>query len=123
MTGATGDIRRVLVVEDGDDMRLLVTLSLETGGYEVTAVRTAEEALPHLDDHDLLLLDIRLPGMSGLDLLRHHVDAGGRAPALMMSAHAGEDVRREALEAGAIGLLQKPFQLHELVAAVEKLDQ
>ncbi len=109
---------RVLVVEDEPDLLFLAELALSREGFEVTGVGSAEEAVEHLSSHDLLLLDIRLPGISGLDLLRQHVADGGSAPAIVMSAHAGVDIQREALLIGAAMMLVKPFNASELVQAI-----
>lgn len=111
---------RILVVEDDPDLLLLARLILAQDGHEITGVESAEAAEPLIEEHDLMLLDIRLPGRSGLELLADHIGAGGTVPAVVMSAHAGAAIREQALAIGAHDMLHKPFARERLLMAVSE---
>src|SRR5207237_9121086 len=65
-----------------------------------------------------VVLDVRMAGTSGLDLMRHLVAAGSRIPVVMLTAHADEETRRRSLEAGAVAFLEKPVRSAALLDAV-----
>ena len=114
---------QVLVVEDDASVRRAVTDGLRTNGFDVVATASAEEALeePAMDSVDLIVLDIGLPGMSGLELCRRlRADAQG-APILILSARDAVADRVEGLQVGADDYLVKPFALTELVARLQAL--
>lgn len=102
----------ILIIEDEDDLRLLLRLMLRSEAYEILEAATGAEAAELWSSADLVLLDIRLPDIDGLDLLRSLPDTG--APVIAMSAHAGRDIRAAAIEAGCIAYLTKPFAATEL---------
>lgn len=111
---------RVLVVEDNDDLRRYVTRLLRSAGWRVTATETAEAAQMAIAGHDIVLSDIMLPGMSGLDLVRWmRREADVRwTPVLLLTARAGTDSIVEGLIAGADDFVTKPFDPDELLARV-----
>jgi CheY-like chemotaxis protein len=118
----------VLVVEDEADIMLTVRLALQSEGYRVVGVTSGEDALAFFraTPPDVTILDIGLPGIDGLEVVRRlRADPDVRwAHVIVSSAHASGDVRRltEALKCSAY--LTKPFSTAELVAAVrEALDQ
>jgi DNA-binding response OmpR family regulator len=112
----------VLVVEDEADIMLTLRLTLQAEGYRVVGVSTGEEALAifHQSPPDVTVLDIGLPGIDGLEVVRqlraNPTLSGSRI--IVSSAHASGDVRKltEALHCGAY--LTKPFSSKELVATV-----
>ena len=112
---------RVLVVEDESPIRDLVTDVREAEGFGLEVAASVEEAELRIADEppDLILLDLRLPGRSGWDFLRHRHDDPMLAaiPVLVLSA-APEDRLLEAKELGADGFLSKPFDLDILSALV-----
>lgn len=111
--------RRILVVEDDVDLLFLCSISLREAGHEVVECESAEQASAQLDGAiDLILLDIRLPGKSGLEFLAEL--PAGRPPVLMMSAHADGRVVEEAMGLGADGFIGKPFDPFELADQVAK---
>lgn len=65
------------------------------------------------------MLDLRMPGIDGLDLLAHLEKAGERVPAVILTAHGNDDTRERARHAGALAFLDKPFRSNELIEAVE----
>jgi two-component system, NtrC family, response regulator HydG len=113
---------RVLIVEDEEIVRQLLTGLLREEGYDVDAVSTGEEALKALDRelYDLVLLDLNLPGMHGMNVL-------GAAPALqtdaqfiVMTAFGSVDNAVEAMKLGAFDYLNKPFRTEELLLTLER---
>jgi len=111
---------RLLVVEDEDKLRRVIELHLISSGYEVDQAGTAEEALRLSDRADLVLTDLRLPGMDGLELLSvlHRQDS--RIPVIVMTAFGTVEKAVEAMKAGAVDFLVKPFSLDHLVAVIAK---
>lgn len=112
---------RVLIVEDEDDLRFLLSTALEVFGHEVIGAATGEEAVLLLDaEVDLVLLDVRLPGLDGFEVLSAMgAEAVGRT--VMMSAHGDTAMARRADDAGCVAYLSKPFQLDELKRVIETL--
>jgi two-component system, NtrC family, response regulator AtoC len=112
--------QKILIVEDEDKLRRVVQLQLTSAGFDVEQARTAEEALPLLDRADLVLTDLRLPGMSGLEMLSLIQRQNGHAPVIMMTAHGSIETAVEAMKAGAVDFLLKPFSLDHLMTVVNK---
>jgi DNA-binding response OmpR family regulator len=109
----------IVLVEDDDGLRMLVTRLLGESGYRVTGCRNAIEFWRHLPAGgvDLVLLDVMLPGTSGLDLLRA-LRARSTVPVIMVSARNEEADRVLGLELGADDYVAKPFGRPELLARV-----
>ena len=109
----------VLLVEDDDGMRMLVSRILRESGYRVTGCRSGAEmwSLPPGTPVDLVLLDVMLPGASGFDLLRA-LRAKGSVPVIMLSARNEEADRVLGLELGADDYVAKPFGRPELLARI-----
>jgi signal transduction histidine kinase/ActR/RegA family two-component response regulator len=118
---------RVLVVDDDQDARELITEVLRSRGAEVTAAASAEEARAALDREppDVLLSDIAMPGHDGLELIRsvrqRPVGAGCRVPAIALTAYARDEDRARSLAAGFDAHLAKPVDLDALVMTVAGL--
>jgi DNA-binding NtrC family response regulator len=112
---------RILVVEDEEKLRRVIQLELESQGYEVDGAASAEQALPLATVADLVLTDLRLPGMSGMDLLHELHTRGIHAPLIMMTAHGSVESAVEAMKNGAADFLQKPFSLDHLTTVVQKV--
>lgn len=112
--------RRVLVIEDEEKLRRVVQLQLQSSGYEVELAPTAEDGVKAAERADLVLTDLRLPGMSGLEFLeRMHAIRPG-LPVVMMTAFGSVETAVEAMKKGAADFLVKPFSLDHLSAVVEK---
>lgn len=115
----------VLVVEDDGEMRLLVARLLHEAGFRVSVARDGREMWEAMESPagapDLVLLDVMLPGASGLDLLRRLRERGNRVPVLMLTARGEEMDRVLGLELGADDYVPKPFAPRELVARVRAL--
>jgi DNA-binding response OmpR family regulator len=114
---------RILVVEDEPALARGLSDHFRYEGYEVQVVSRGDQALPAVRSFapDLLVLDVLLPGRSGLDVLRDVRAAGDRVPVLMLTAKAEVVDRVVGLELGADDYLPKPFALRELLARVRAL--
>lgn len=114
---------RVLVIEDDSDAAAFVKGVLNEAGHIVDVCGDGETGLKRArtGDFDALVVDRMLPGIDGLRLLKSYRDAGGRAPALFLSALGEVDHRVEGLQAGGDDYLVKPYAPSELVARVEAL--
>jgi two-component system response regulator AtoC len=112
---------RILVVDDDEALRESLALLLAAEGYEVLTAGDAEAALARLDEPvDVVLCDVRMPGMDGLELLPELIRRLPGAPVLMMSAYGSGDLAVEALKRGAFDYLAKPFQPAEVILAIKK---
>lgn len=103
---------KVLIVDDSAAMRMMITASLQDSEFEVTgAAKDGEQALQLFKDTspDLVLLDIVMPGMSGVETLEHIKVIDKNAVVVMVSSMGTEDVVQGALKAGAKNFLQKPI--------------
>lgn len=112
---------RVLVVEDDPEVNALVAYKLAQAGYEVTPVTDGAAALEAVaaTPPDVLVLDIMLPGLSGLEVLRQIREGGGaNLPVIMLTARAGEDDVERGFQLGADDYMTKPFSPRELVSRV-----
>jgi two-component system, NtrC family, nitrogen regulation response regulator NtrX len=111
----------VLVVEDHQKIRGHIVLQLRDQGFAVHAVATAEAALEFLAENetpDLLLVDVRLPSMSGIELVRRLVDARRMPPAIVISGEASISETVEALRLGVYDFIEKPFTRERLIQSV-----
>jgi len=112
----------VLVVEDDERIRASLRLALADEGYAVAGVADAQAALSHLagDDPDLILLDVLLPGMDGLDLCRT-IRRTSAVPIIMLTARDDSHDVVAGLEAGADDYVTKPYNVKELAARIRSL--
>lgn len=115
--------RRILVVEDDRTLRQALVFNLEREGYEVRGAVDGEQALAAARDGgiDLMLLDLMLPGMSGLEVLRTMRADGIDTPVVILSAKGGEIDKVVGLKVGADDYIAKPFSRPELLARVESV--
>ena len=117
--------RKILVVEDNDMNMQLVEFLLEEGGYDIVKATSGEEALSLTHEGaapDLILMDIHLPGMDGLSVVRAmKADARtARIPILALTAHAMRGDRDRFLEAGCDGYISKPIDVKTFLSAIEQ---
>ena len=115
--------RRILVAEDQTDIRELLVMNLQQAGYAVQAVPDGEAALAAeaLVASDLLVLDLMMPGLDGLEVCKGLRNRGRDTPILMLTAKSTELDRVLGLELGADDYLTKPFSMAELLARVKAL--
>jgi two-component system response regulator AtoC len=111
---------RILVVDDEEKLRRVIELQLTAAGYDVDKAASAEEALKLAERADLVLTDLKLPGMDGLELLAAIRRQNMQAPVVVMTAFGTIEVAVQAMKTGAADFLLKPFSLDHLTAVVEK---
>jgi two-component system, NtrC family, response regulator AtoC len=118
-------MRRVLVVDDEENIRLVLRTLLKKHGYEVELADSGEAALTSLDsfDPDVILTDVRMPRMGGLDLLGALKAKQHPATVIVMSAYGNVDLAIEAMKAGAYDYVSKPFKPDEIVLALRKAEE
>jgi two-component system response regulator AtoC len=117
--------QNVLVVDDEESMRHLLTVILADRGYDVRAVSNGEDALRELSarDYDLVLSDVRMPRMDGLSLLRKALDLHPGITFIVMSAYGTHDTAIEAMKAGAYDYVSKPFKPDEVLLVLRKAEE
>ncbi len=114
---------KILLAEDERSLSRAVVRILESGGYTAEAVYDGEDALAYLDSgqYDAAVLDIMMPKMSGLDVLRSIRARGNTVPVLLLTAKAEIDDKVTGLDSGANDYLTKPFDSRELLARLRVL--
>ena len=114
---------RILVVEDESAAAAVLAKGLREHAYAVDIAGDGDAALEQtaINDYDLILLDVMLPGIDGLDLCRRLRESGRTVPILMLTARGGLDQRVEGLDAGADDYLAKPYHFPELLARIRAL--
>ena len=112
--------KRILVVEDEDKLRRVLELQLVSAGFDVDKAASAEEGLKVVDRADLVLTDLRLPNMDGLQLLTLIRRQNAHVPVIVMTAYGSIETAVESMKAGATDFLLKPFSLDHLMQVVEK---
>jgi DNA-binding response OmpR family regulator len=114
---------RILVVEDEPAAAAVLAKGLREHTYAVDVAADGDRALEQIgfNSYDLVILDVLLPGINGLDLCRQLRAAGASVPVLMLTARGGLDQRVEGLDAGADDYLPKPYHFPELLARVRAL--
>src|SRR5512133_3361969 len=115
-------INRILVADDEESMRWVLSKALRKKGFTVDIARDGDEALRLVktESYDLAILDIKMPGISGLDLLDSVRDLNNDLLVVIMTAEAGMKNAVEAMKRGAYDYLTKPFDLDVIDAIVEK---
>jgi len=114
---------RVLVIEDYEPLRKSLSRGLRNAGFAVDASGDGEEGLwyARTNDYDAIVLDLMLPGIDGLTILRRLREEGRKTPVLILTARGEVEDRVRGLDRGADDYLVKPFALEELLARVRAL--
>src|SRR5690606_21455572 len=110
----------ILLVEDEEKLRRALELHLRSLGFEVTVAASAEDALSAIDRADLVLTDLRLPGMDGVEFLSRVRLTNSVSPVILMTAYGTVESAVEAMRKGASDFLTKPFSLDHLTSVVER---
>ncbi|MBL9112392.1 MAG: sigma-54-dependent Fis family transcriptional regulator [Myxococcales bacterium] len=118
-------MRRVLVVDDEENIRLVLRTLLRKHGYEVEVADNGETALALVESFgpDVILTDVRMPKLGGLDLLATLRAKQSPATVIVMSAYGNVDLALEAMKAGAYDYVGKPFKPDEIVLALRKAEE
>ena len=117
-----GNERLVSIVDDDESLRRSVKNLLTSVGFRVETFASAEAFLQsaHRADTRCVVLDLRMPGMSGLELLTHLAANSSPIPVVILTAHSDDEARRRTLQAGAVAFLGKPFHGEALLGAVRR---
>jgi FixJ family two-component response regulator len=112
--------RVISIVDDDESVREAIESLMRSVGLNAQVFASAEDFLHshHPEDTSCLILDMRMPGMSGLELQRRLAAGGYRIPIIFISARRDDQIRAQALRAGAVDFLFKPFSEQALVTAV-----
>ena len=115
--------KRVLIIEDDEEMRSLLKDFFEEEGYETDSVEKGTYAVRKLmtDSFALIITDIRMPGFTGLDILPGLRKLQPETPIIVITAFGSEEVQRRAYERGATMYLEKPIHFHELRELIHKM--
>lgn len=117
--------KRILVVDDEVGALTLIGIMLERGGFDVLKARDAYTALDLLKNEtpDLMILDVMMPGMDGIELCRQirATPANKKTPVLILSARGDPESVREGMEAGANDYLSKPILHHDLITKIRDM--
>jgi FixJ family two-component response regulator len=111
----------ISIVDDDEALRNSLDDLVQSIGFRTQGFPSAEAFLNSSQARDTacLILDVRMPGMNGLDLQRRIVVTGWRIPIIFITSHADDNARARALEAGAVAFLHKPFREEELLRAID----
>ena len=110
----------ITVIDDDESVRRTTTLLIESFGFGAAAFDSAEKFLSsgHLNDASCLIVDVQMHGMNGLQLQRQLAAAGCRIPIIFITAYDDKETRRQAMHAGAIAFLGKPFSDEQLLQSI-----
>jgi DNA-binding NtrC family response regulator len=116
------DVRRILLVDDEESLRLTIAANLELEDFEVVEAASAEEALKlaGAEQFDVVLSDIRMPGLGGVDMFIRLREQNPELPVVLMTAFTTEDEVTRAIESGVFAVLSKPFEIDVAVAALRR---
>jgi len=111
----------VFIVDDDDSMRNSIQRLVRSFGFRTASFSSARDFLnsPHDEDRACLLLDVRMPGMDGLDLQRLLSQSRNRLPIIFVTGHAKDVEKSRALRAGAVAFLHKPVSPEKLISAIK----
>lgn len=112
---------RVLIVDDNIPFSENIADILNVKGFETICVHDGPRAVEAVKENgfDLILMDIRMPTMNGVETLKRIQEIAPATPVIMMTAYAVEDLIREALQEGAFGVLRKPLDIEKLISTIE----
>jgi DNA-binding response OmpR family regulator len=122
--------RRILVAEDSGEMRRLIVAALQAHGYEVTEARDGMELLDCIeaaakhgtpDRYAAVISDVRMPWLSGLDVMAVLKAASWRTPVILITAFGDEETHLEGHDLGAAAVLDKPFEMETLTTVLRDL--
>lgn len=115
--------KRILVVEDDEEMRSLLKDFFEEDGFEIDSVGNGSEAFRKIarEPFDLIITDIRMPGLTGLDILPGIRKLQPKVSIIVITAFGSEEIHRKALDRGATAYLEKPLLFNKLRTLVHEM--
>ena len=111
---------RILVADDEPNLRRVLTAMLRRDGHEVIQATAGDEAMALLDGIDVLVTDLRMPRVDGMELLRHAVKLQPQLPVIMITAYGSVGQAVEAIKAGAFDYIEKPFEHEQIRTIIDK---
>ena len=117
--------KQILLVDDDESVRSSLSQILSNAGYDVTSASSGEEALncASKENYDLLLTDLKMPEMDGLELIKKLDDTSFNATTIVMSAYGSQDIALEAMRLGAYDYISKPFNAEEIILTLKKAEE
>lgn len=114
--------KKILIVDDQFGIRVLLNEIFQKDGYETYQAASGVQALSIVEENlpDLVILDMKIPGMDGLEILRRLKDYNSSIEVIMMTAYGELDMINEAMKLGAITHFAKPFDIDEVRAVIKK---
>lgn len=116
------DKKLIHIVDDEDSIRRSVSFMLKTSGYQVETWSSGQAFLKEVKhaEHGCILLDVRMPEIDGLEVQRALAERGVTMPVVIMTGHGDISIAIQAMKAGAVDFLEKPFEKAALIAAIEE---
>jgi FixJ family two-component response regulator len=110
----------IAVIDDDESFRIALVESLSSLGYGTSGYASAEDYVRVVPSKpfDCIVTDVHMPGMSGLDLMKHLATRGSTIPVILITARSDSNVEAKAAAAGAVCLLRKPFEINELITCI-----
>jgi FixJ family two-component response regulator len=111
----------IAIIDDDDSFRVALAESLSTFGFEIRGYASGEDFISDNGQSvcDLVVTDVHMPGMSGVDLARHVAASGRKLPVVLITARSEAALQARAAAAGAVCFLKKPFEIQDLVSCIE----
>ena len=111
----------IFIVDDDESVRRAVKRLIKVAGFKAKTFGSAREFIDsgHYQSAGILVLDVRMPGMNGLELQKYLTDSASDMPIIFITAHEDIQARRKALEAGAIDFIKKPFEDQTLLDGIQ----
>jgi FixJ family two-component response regulator len=112
----------IALIDDDESFRTALAESLSSFGFEVIGYPSGEDFISShgLSLCDLVVTDVHMPGMSGLDIIRHVAVSGTKLPVILITARSEADLEDRAAAAGAVCFLKKPFEIVDLIRCIEE---
>jgi len=122
---SAGSGHRILIVDDNASLCRTMSLVLGRRGYAVTTAKDGPQAISWVKENpfDMILMDIKMPLMDGVETYRRIKKIGPEAVVMMMTAYAVEDLVQKALQEGAYGIIYKPLDIEKVIAVIEEARQ
>ncbi len=117
-------VKSILIVDDQEGLRLTMAALFEDEGYDVVAVESGYKAVEEVKNkkYDIVFLDIKMPGLNGVDTLREIKKISPEMVVFMMTAYAMDSLIEEAIREGAAAIFYKPFDIEKIINAIKNID-